>query len=29
MEIHIIQGGQKGIALLRKCIPEQQKGDRH
>ena len=25
MEIHIIQVGQKGLALLRKCVPEQQK----
>jgi hypothetical protein len=22
-----IQVGQKGLALLRKCVPEQQKGD--
>jgi hypothetical protein len=29
MEMHIIQVGQKGLALLRKCVPEQQKGDRH
>ena len=29
MEIHIIQVGQKGLALLRKCVPEQQKGDKH
>ena len=29
MEIQIIQVGQKGLALLRKCIPEQQKGGQH
>ncbi len=29
MELHIIQVGQKGLALLRKCVPEQQKGDKH
>jgi hypothetical protein len=29
MEIHIIQVGQIGLTSLRKCIPEQQKGDKH
>jgi hypothetical protein len=29
MVIHIIQVGQKGLALLRKCVPEQQKGGQH
>ena len=29
MEIHIIQVGQLGLTSLRKCIPEQQKGDKH
>ena len=29
MEIHIIQDGQKGLVLLRKCVPLQQKGGKH
>jgi hypothetical protein len=29
MEIHIIQVGQKEVALLCKCLPEQQKGGQH
>jgi hypothetical protein len=29
MEIHINQVEQKGLALLRKCIPEQQKEGQH
>ena len=29
MEIHIIQVGQIGLTLLRKCVQEQQKGDKH
>jgi hypothetical protein len=28
MEIHIIQVGLIGLTLLRKCVPEQQKGDK-
>jgi len=29
MEIHIIEVRKKGLASLRKCVPEQQKGGQH
>jgi len=29
MEIHIIQVGKKGLVLLCKCVPLQQKGGKH